>query len=270
MPKKRKKAPLGAARQRKKPPLGEAPKELYVWHLPNEKPGTLIEIFQAEDSRRQNLILDILDELKKADAFRKCSDVIGALVDPYDLILALVIGIDCHLSPRPRLSLRLRLQRNAECARAAACALENLSLSIDECGREGWNLRTELWILADPTERKTIESLRKVAAGIDHMLKRDEWISKGGRPRLKVFRRLIIELAGTFERATGRKATVTRTAYKNEGYSGHFLEFVNILYPIVVGVIEISGVGPFEQSADPGKFIEDTLRERRKTRARAS
>jgi hypothetical protein len=97
---------------------------LHVWRLPNEPPGTLVEIFTAEDSRRSNVILYAL---KEADAFQKCSEVIGRF-DPYDLIMSLGLGIACHLSPlRTPSSLKGNNRRTAKYARAAAEALENLS-----------------------------------------------------------------------------------------------------------------------------------------------
>jgi hypothetical protein len=76
------------------PPQRRRRVSAYVWCLPDEKPGTLKEIFDAEDSRRPTLALVEIDKL---DGFRACSEAAGAPVDPNDLILA-VMG--CMSGPK--------------------------------------------------------------------------------------------------------------------------------------------------------------------------
>jgi hypothetical protein len=273
--------------------------KLHIWSLQNEAPGTLIEIFAAEDSRRQNLVLEAL---KEANAFQKCSDIIGAfdshepapaakahtaealvanrrLFFTYDLISAVGSGIACHLGPKPRpSSFGHNNRRTAKFAREAATALENLSASFKELGGPGWGA-PELWGFPDPTDERTIKSLRNLADGLDGIFdrgtyKEDIFTDTGGRPKKIAFQRLIAELAGAFERATGKRATIWKNHQKASGYDSAFLKFVEVVLPVVRSIIQKSGVDPLDEpiSSNRGEFINSLLmaRRRRKTPTAAS
>ncbi len=230
----------------------QKPQNPFVWELPDEAPGTLFEIFAAEDSRRQNLVQS---ELKKANVFRRCSEAIGASFDPYDLILAVMSCIGWHLRPVVRAADHRRgLQDLAKRARAAAVALEDLSLSTKD--RIGWSARLKLSGLPDPTHPAIIKDLRDLASGLEGMLAKGAFKDRGGRPKMMAFEHLVRNLAHIFERSTGRPATVTRD---QEGYSGQFWEFVGIVLPVAAVIIETSGAGPFAQPSTAitrGRYIE--------------
>jgi len=179
-----------------------------VWEIPDEEPGTLADIFDAEDSRRQNLVLYAL---RDARAFRRCAAAIGAAVDPYELILAVMSCINAHLRPPDRLAdYRRRMRITAKSAHAAAEALQELSSSMDEIERAAW-----LWRLKDLgiSTRQTHTSspisatwrLASIACLLGGALK-----DRGGRSKMAAFERLLQDLARIFERATGRPPTITR------------------------------------------------------------
>jgi hypothetical protein len=191
--------------------------QTYVWRLPDETPGTLEEIFAAEDSRAQNLVLY---EIRKVDGFRRSCEAIDAKVDPYDLILAVMTCIHAHLHPLDRpADRRRRLQLNAKRARTAMTAEEFLA-ALDNPFRDAW-----LWRLKDsgfeyPADPRIITDLRNLAIGLEDMLTRGALKETGGRPSMAAFKRLIQELARVFECATGRRAAVTRAHNGDEPYKG--------------------------------------------------
>jgi hypothetical protein len=246
-------------------PGAKPPNRLQVWNLPNETPGTLVEIFAAQDSRRSNLILY---ELQKVDAFRKCSNAIGAPIDPYDLIMSVGNGIACHLGPGLTTSRFKRHNRQtAKYARDAAIALENLSASFKDFGALGW-IAPKLWSFPDPTDDRTIQSLFNLANGLDQFFERNKqgmFKDEGGRPKKTAFQRLIAELAGTYERATGKRATAWKGA--SGVWGGNFLKFVEVVLPVVRAIVKVSGVARLDEPISRrarGEFIEDLLKERRK------
>jgi hypothetical protein len=226
----------------------------YVWELPDEQPGTLREIFAAEDGRQQGLVLD---EIRTVDGFRRCGEAVSAALNPYDLILAVMTCIDQHLNPLERAAdHRHEMRIVARGAEAAAKALEVLSSAIRPISRLGWSWRSKQADLPDPTDPRIIEDLRNMAAGLDGMLARGAFKQADGRPRMVAFERLIRDLARTYERATGRRARVTRGP---GGYSGRFWNLVEILRPIAASIIERSGEGSLAQPTTElarGKFIE--------------
>jgi hypothetical protein len=249
---------------------GSHRREPYIWNLRDEAPGTLEEIFAAEDSRPQNLVLY---EIRKDDGFRKCWEAIGAPGDPYDLIQAVTSCISCHLKPLDRVAdHRRELCLVARRAEAAAKALEELATAINR-GRDGWTLRLNEAGLPDPTDARTIANLRNLATGLDDMLARGALSDRGGRSKMVAFERLIRDLAGVFQRATGRPAAVTRDHHRPEGYSGRYWDFVEIVRPIATAIIETSGAGSLRQPAtEParGKFIESVLKKARTEKTRAA
>ena len=233
----------------------------HVWKLPDEKPGTLAEIFASEDSRRQNLVLH---ELKRANAFRRCAEPIGVAVDPYDLILAVMGCINWHLNPlyRPA-DHRRELKTFARRVRVAATALNELSSVLDQQGRLGWSARLELSGLPDPTNPQIVKDLFNLATGIEGTLARGAFKDRGGRSKMRAFEHLILRLARIFEDATGRRAAITRDHYRDAGYSGRFWEFVEIVRPVAASIIETSGEGSLEQPISElgrGKYVEEALR----------
>jgi hypothetical protein len=246
------------------------PAESYVWRLPNEAPGTLAEIFAAEDSRRANLLLY---ELQKANAFRRCSEAIGVAVDPYELILAMMNCIGCHLNPLDRpADYRSRMRILARCARAAAAALDELSSSLNRT-RLGWSVRFKLSGLPDPTNPEIIKDLYSLAAGLESMLAGGAFKDRGGAPKMWAFEVLIRALARIFENVTGRRAAITRDEYRGPGYGGKFWDLVEIVRPVVAAIIETSGAGPFRQPLTEGargKFIEQALKRFRTEKTRAA
>ena len=231
----------------------------HVWHLPGERPGTLEEIFAAEDSRRQNLALV---EIRKVDGFRKCSEVAGAPVDPYDLILAVMVCISFHLHPLDRRSHHRReLRLLSQAAEKAAKALEELATAISQSGRQAWEWRLCEAGFSDPTDPRLISHLRDLSAGLDYSLAQG-FKDRGGRSRMMAFEQLVRNLARIFERTTGQPATLTRDHFRVVGYSGRFWDFVEIIRPITAAIIETSGTGPLEQPASEiahGRFIEKVL-----------
>jgi len=241
------------------------PSEPFVRRLPDEAPGTLAEIFDAEDSRRQNLILY---EFRKVDGFRRCSEAIGSPLDPYDLISAVAACIQCHLNPRKRLAAyRRELFENARCAEQAAAALEQLSSALGRSGREGWRWRLEREGLPDPTDARTIANLRDLATGFDSMLAKGAFADGGGRPKKAAFDILIHGLAPVFKNATGNGATISWDPYQDK-YSGKFYDFVEIVRQIAADIIETSGK-PLEQPTTHsarGKFIQVRIEEKTPTR----
>ena len=239
-----------------------SPSEPFVWRLPDEAPGTLAEIFDAEDSRRQNLVLF---EIRKVDGFRKCWETIGKPGDPHDLILAVMGCIVWHLNPLKRLAdYRRELRDVARHAGDAAAALEKLSSAMGWGVRGGWLWRLDNAGLPDPTDPRTIENLRKMATGLEAM------IANGGFQRPgRTFEIVGLPISyqrpskKVFETATGRRPTVTWSEYRGE-YSGEFLNFVEIVRPIVSDIVKTSG-RPLAQPNNNvalGKFIQDKLMEK--------
>jgi hypothetical protein len=239
----------------------------YVWSLPDEKPGTLKEIFDAEDSRRANLALV---EISKLDGFRACSEIAGAPVDPDDLLLAVMGCINIHLHPLGRLAdYRRELRKIARCAEDAAKALERLATAIEESGRENWVRRFSLTGAPDPTDRPLISELHDIAS----VLPPGAFKDKGGRRKMRAFEYLIRRLARAFEAATGRRATLTRHHYRSSRYSGRFWNFVEIIRPVAASIIETSGAGSLAQPGTEvarGKFIEDVLKKARTEKTRVA
>jgi hypothetical protein len=239
-----------------------------VWEIPDEEPGTLAEIFAAEDSRRQNLVLYAL---RDANAFRRSAEVIGKPVDPYELILAVMACISEHLfwpahfdeHRRWLGEHRPQLRRFAKRLRAAAAAHEKSSEPI------WW------WWLRLPDGRDLggiVADLRRLADDIDRRLDDGALKDREGRPRMLAFRRLIRDLASVFERAAGHRAAVTRDHYRPEGYSGRFWGFVEIVRPVAAAIIEQSGAGVLAEPATDlarGKYIEETIRPGRPKEDRA-
>jgi hypothetical protein len=236
------------------------PNDCYVWQLPDEVPGTLFEIFAAEDSRRQNLVLY---ELKKVDAFRRSFETLGAAVDPYDLILAVMSCISFHLRPLGRAADHRRGTKELSArARAAAVALDELSLLTRKSKRIGWSARLELSGLPDPTDPATIQNLHSLASELEGILANGAFKDPGGPAKMMAFKHLVENLARIFEQATRRRATVTRNSYRVNGYSGQFLEFVEVVRPVAAAIIATSGAGSLKQPATDlarGKYIEALL-----------
>ena len=243
----------------------DASSNVHVWELPDEAPGTLQEIFSAEDSRRQNLILC---EFRKVDGFRRCWEAIGISGNPYVLIDAAMSCISAHLYPLARISNHRRnLRHIARSAQSAATALQQLSLALEGTQRAGWSWRLKNADLPDPTDPRTIEDLQKMAAGLENMLAGDGFRETGGRPANLAFKRLIIRLADVFEQTTGHPAAVTRHHYPQEGYSGRFWELVEVAMPIIEKIIETSGTGGLAKpnsSEARGRSIEKVLQEMRR------
>jgi hypothetical protein len=239
----------------------------YVWSLPDEKPGTLKEIFAAEDSRCQNLALV---EIREVDGFRRCSEAARASVDPYDLILAVMGCINIHLHPLRRpADYRRELHEIARCAEDAARALERLATAISQSGRENWVRRFNLPGIPDPTDRHLILELHSMAS----VLPPGAFKDKGGRRKMRAFEYLIRRLAGAFEAATGSRAAVTRDHYSLSGYSGRFWNLVEIIRPVGAAIIETSGAGSLVQPKSEvarGKFIEEVLKKVRTEKTRAA
>jgi hypothetical protein len=96
----------------------------------------------------------------------------------------------------------------AKRAESAAVALEALS-SVIGMNRDGWLLRLKNASLPDPTDPKTIEDLRNMAAGLQRMLERGAFEDRGSRPKMRAFERLIQSLARIFADVTGHRAAVT-------------------------------------------------------------
>ena len=216
----------------------------YVWHLAGELPGTLEEIFAAEDSRRQNLALV---EIRKVDGFRRCSEVAGAPVDPYELILAVMACISFHLRPLGRGSRHRReLRRLSHAAEKAANALEELATAISPSS-QAWEWRLREARLSDPTDPRLVSHLRDLAVGLDDLLARGGFEDKGGRSKMMAFEQLVRNLARIFERSTGQRATLTHDHYRVGGYRGRFWNFVEIIRPIVAAIIQTSGAGSLAQ-----------------------
>jgi hypothetical protein len=242
-----------------------------VWTLPHEEPGTLEEIFAAEDGRRQNLVLY---EIRKVDGFRKCWEAIGTPGDPYDLILAVMFCINVHLRALPRLAdFRCGLRIVARRADEAAKALEELGTAVDKVGREAWSYRLEAAGLPDVTDPRTIADLRHIAAHLDGVSARRAFRDTGGRLKMAAFEELVRGLARIFEHATGRRATITRDHHRSGGYSGRFWDFVEIVRPIMTVIIETSGAGSLAQPASEvarGKFIEEVLKKVRTEKTRVA
>jgi hypothetical protein len=238
-----------------------APVEPHVWRLPNEAPGTLREIFDAEDSRRQNLVLCAF---RKVDGFRRCWTAIGKQGDPYRLIDAVMTCISWHLNPIDRLAEhRRRMRMAANRANAAAFALQELSTSIDQIGRDGWLLRLKGTGLPDPTDPRIIADLHNLGAGLDRMLARGAFRDEGGRPKMLAFARLIQSLARVFEDSTGERAGLTLNQHADPPrYEGRFWDLVEIVRPIVAEIIARSRTGAFAEPNSGrarGKFIERML-----------
>jgi hypothetical protein len=235
----------------------------YVWSLSDEKPGTLKEIFDAEDSRRSALAFV---EINKLDGFRACSEAVGAPVDPDDLMLAVMGCINIHLHPLSRLAdYRRELRKIALCAEDAAKALERLATVIEETGRENWIRHGA----PDPTDRRLISELRNIASPRPPGAFKD----KGGRRKMRAFEYLIQRLARAFEAATGRRAGLTRGHHKSSRYSGKFWNLVEIIRPVPAAIIETSGIGSLAQPATEGargKFIEDVLKNVRTEKTRVA
>jgi hypothetical protein len=240
-------------------PAIRLPQGPHVWNLPDEAPGTLGEIFDAEDSRAQSLILY---QIRKVDGFRRCWQAIGATGDPYELIGAVMICIDTHLHPRIRgADHRRRMRLIAERAHTAATPQE-FSSTLDQTEREAWLWRVKDLGLTYPTDPRIAADLRNLAAGLDRMLT-SALLDRGGRPKMAAFERLIKELAHIFQRATGRRAALTRNHHRAEGYSGRFWNFVEIVRPITAAIIETSGAGLLAQPTTAyarGKYIEEVLK----------
>ena len=219
MPKTLTRAPRSASRRPGKGLLTPAA-EAYVWELPDEKPGTLKEIFAAEDSRRQNLVLY---EIRKVDGFRKCWEAIGAAGDPYHLILAVVICVAFHLRPEYRVAdHRRELRMAARHYEKAAMALEELARSTDRVGRVEFLTGLRVAGLSDPTDPRMIAHLRNIAASLDRLLTRGVFKDTGGRPRMRAFAGLIWELAQVFENATANRGNDYGTSIVPAAIAGDF------------------------------------------------
>jgi hypothetical protein len=238
--------------------------EAHVWALPGEKPGTLEDIFAADDRRRQNLVLY---EIRKVDGFRKCWEAIGAPGNPNDLIMAVMTCIIVHLRPLPRLAdFRRGLLTVARRADETAKALEDLAKAVDEGGRVGWSYRLKAADFPDVTDPRVVADLRNIAISLYGVAARRAFRDQEGRSKMRAFEQLIRHLAGVFEHAKGRRPTITRDRHKPEGYGGRFWHFVEVVRPIATAIIETSGTGPLAQPATEsarGKFIEDVLRKMR-------
>jgi hypothetical protein len=249
-------------------PAKRLPQRAYVWNLPDEAPGTLSEIFDAKDSRAQNLILY---QIRKVDGFRRCWQAIGAMGDPYELIGAVMICISAHLQPRIRTSdQRRRMRLIAERAHTAATPQE-FSSTLDLIEREAWLWRVKDLGLTYPTDPRIVADLRNLAAGLDSMLARRALLDRGGRSKMAAFELLIQHLVHIFQRASGRRAALTRDHHRAEGYSGRFWNFVEIVRPIAAEIIETSGAGLLAQPTTPyarGKYIEEVLKKGRPAASR--
>ena len=166
-----------------------------VWDIPGERPGTLEEIFDSEDSRRQNLVLY---EIRKVDGFRKCWEAIGAPGDGYHLIFAVMICIAVHLRPEYRVAdhrreLRVAARSFEKTAMALeelatvtnragrplgpwpwlarpTMALEELRMATNRVGRVGFLMGLSNAGLSDPTDPRSIAHLRNIAASLDRLL----------------------------------------------------------------------------------------------------
>jgi hypothetical protein len=226
--------------------------------LPDEQPGALREIWAADDSRESDLILS---EIYKVDGVRRCEEAVGVAVDPCALVDAVSSCISGHLYlllPEELADRRRVIRVIAQRAEAAAKALEDLSLPMDQRNRAAWLERLKGLGLSDPTDPRVIKELRNVATQLGNMLPR----GADGRPRMEAFELLIRDLARTYERATGRQARVTRGP---GGYSGKFWDLVEVLRPIAASIIETSGEGVLAQPTTElarGKFIERLTQEK--------
>jgi hypothetical protein len=247
-----------------------AHRDPYIWRLPTEEaPGTLAEIFAAEDTRRQHLVLYAFLEV---DGFRRCWTAIGAPGDPDGLIDAVMTCISSHLNPLDRLAdHRRRMRLTAKRVHAAAMALEKLSSSMDELEQLAWHSRLKDAGLPDPTDPRVIGELQNVARGLGAMLAGGALNDKDGRPKMAAFERLIQSLVSTFENATGQRAGVTDSRHSEPPrYEGRFWELVEIVLPIAADIIAKSGELPLAQPATPlarGRFIERVLSPPHKTPA---
>jgi hypothetical protein len=239
--------------------------EPYVWRLPGEAPGTLAEIFAAEDSRAQSLVLY---ELREVDGFRRCWEAIGASGNSHELIGAVMVCINQHLTPLNRpADHRRRMRVAANRAHAAAVALYELSSSMNEVERIAWLWRLESQRLPDPTDPRIIAEIRNLAARLGYVVARGHK-DQGGPSKKMAFERLISRLADVFESATERRATLTYDPSENPPrYRGKFWEFVEIVRPVAAGIIAKSGEPPLTQSVTElarGKFIARALVARRR------
>ena len=230
------------------------PSESYTWRLPGEAPGTLTEIFDAEDARAQNLVLSAL---RDANGFRRCAEAIGVAANPYDLIGAVMICINAHLHPlRRRADHSHRMRIAAKRAQTAAVALQKLSSSIDQIERAAWLWRMKDLGIPDPTDSRVIRDLHSLAAGLDRLLARGAFKDRGGRLKMAAFDRLIRSLARVFEEATGKRAALTYSPYRSR-YEGRFWEFVESVRPIAAAIIE--PLAEPRTDLARGKFIERAL-----------
>lgn len=245
--------------------------EAHVWELPDEKPGTLEEIFGAEDGRRGHLIFS---EISKRDGFRMCWQAIRKSGDPDDLVLAVMACINVHLHPQERhASIRRGLQIAACRAEEAAKALEALATVLSRDARERWVWHYSVAGLPDPTDPRLAASLGDmVTVFFKDLLTSGAFKDQGGRSKMAAFRVLVRRLARVFEQATGSRATVTRNHHKPEGYGGRFLDLVEIVRPIAAAIIETSKAGSLAHPATKaarGKFIEEVLKKRRTEKTRS-
>jgi hypothetical protein len=234
-----------------------------VWELPGEPPGTLAEIFSAEDSRRNNLILY---ELRKVDAFGRCWEAIGAKGDGYALIWAIVTCINVHLRvPYGDAEFCRDLKETSRSAERVAAALEELKTTTERIGTAGFLAGLKEMGFPDITDPKLAKYLRQMATGLRELAARDAFKTSGGRPQMRAFRHLVDKLARLFEDATQRYPSLTHDENRPGGYGGRFWEFVEVVRPIVVEILERSG-SQLSQPSTPGargKFIEGVLKKYR-------
>jgi hypothetical protein len=141
--------------------------------------ATLEEIFAAEDSRRQSLVLY---EIAKVDGFRRCWKAIEAPGDPYHLIFAVMICVAVHLRSQYRVAdHRRELRVAAQNCEKAAMALEELARSTDRAGRVGFLAGLSVAGLSDPTDPRMIAHLRSTAASLDRLWARGLWSGRDGQ-----------------------------------------------------------------------------------------
>jgi hypothetical protein len=220
--------------------------------LHDEAPAALAEIFadaDADDGRNR-----VLYEFCVADGFRKSRKAIGTagnaydMLYPYDLLDSVLTCIRLHLTPRRRLAEDRRQWRViAKRLHAAAMALEELSRELPPSAPfGGW----EEIGLSNPTDRRTIEKLRNMAAELDGALNlKVAKVSTG--TRMAAFAHLIKSLAIIYTRVTKRPAALTYDD-PSGAYKGDFWNLVEIVRPIAAGIIAKGGGQPLAEPEGDG------------------
>jgi hypothetical protein len=125
---------------------------------------------------------------------------------------------------------RDELENLAKLAKKAAAGVHDLIAALDGLSigpRQALDTLPGLDPNEFPEIAARLECLRSFATNAANQAQ-----NKGGRPKMKAYRELIDGLRIAFERATGRKATITTSSIKDE-YSGPFFELTEAVLSVV-------------------------------------